>query len=107
MFNESDSFYFCLDDGDVTSTLQRQSEEGYQHDSPLWLRADDRFFFNKHMLKDLLTLNDNKMAPFVLPLMQGHVEVRRADLAVDGVADLPDHYSVVLVSRRSRHRAGN
>lgn len=45
IFDDTDSFYFCLD-GDVTNNLQRKNESLF----------DDRFFWNFHMLKDIITL---------------------------------------------------
>ncbi len=44
IFDDSDSFYYCLD-GDLTNNLQRQNES-----------FDDRFFWNFHMLKDIIKL---------------------------------------------------
>lgn len=46
IFDESDSFYYCLD-ADFTNNLQCSSNP--QH--------DDRFFWNQHMLKDIIELN--------------------------------------------------
>lgn len=46
IFDDTDSFYYCLD-GDFTNNLQRR------HNG----KSDDRFFWNKHMLKDILELN--------------------------------------------------
>lgn len=46
IFDDSDSFYYCSD-ADFTNNLQRK-------DNP---ESDDRFFWNKHMLKDILELN--------------------------------------------------
>lgn len=45
MFDDADSFYYCLD-GDITNNLQRNGNE--------W---DERFFWNKHMLDDIFKLN--------------------------------------------------
>lgn len=46
IFDDSDSFYYCLD-ADFTNNLQRKDAHEY----------DDRFFWNKYMLKDILELN--------------------------------------------------
>jgi len=46
MFNDSDSFYYC-ENADVTSTIQRR----HQHAD---VTPDDRFFWNKHMLSELV-----------------------------------------------------
>lgn len=53
MFNESDSFYYSLDT-DLTSSLQRQSAPEYDRSLPLWRRAEDEYFWNKHLLSDLI-----------------------------------------------------
>ncbi len=69
IFNDSDgAFYFSLT-GDLTNSMQRQTEGQRRRDSsqeeeeegrlrelseeevPLWKRADDRFFFNKHLVQ--------------------------------------------------------
>lgn len=46
IFDDSDSFYYCPD-ADFTNNLQQRNNTTY----------DDRFFWNKHMLKDILELN--------------------------------------------------
>lgn len=43
MFDDTDSFYYCLD-GDITNNLQRQNNG----------TPDDRFFWNFHMLKEIM-----------------------------------------------------
>lgn len=60
IFTETDSFFFCRT-GDITNSLQRQSmrkeldkELGVKS---IWLKIDDRFFWNKHMLQDIINLN--------------------------------------------------
>lgn len=53
MFNDSDSFYFSAE-ADLTSSLQRQSLPSYDRSLPLWRRADDNFFWNRHLLIDLI-----------------------------------------------------
>lgn len=53
MFNDSDSFYYSLDT-DLTSSLQRQSDPNYDPSLPLWQRAEDNYFWNKHLLMDLI-----------------------------------------------------
>lgn len=118
LFNLSDSFYFSFS-GDLSNTIQRQS--GSDSQTPLWRRFDDRFFFNKHLLNDLTSLEDSRADPFILPFIQGFVEIKFLPLSFEpanpdmvnaadlpSVADsgLPDSYMLALISRRSRHRAG-
>ena len=73
MFTDSDSFYYCPG-GDLTNTVQRQAaakvsskkqkaEEGGERSGhevdasqePAWTQADDRFFWNRYMLQDLIS----------------------------------------------------
>lgn len=54
MFNDSDSFYFSSE-ADLTSSLQRQSLSSYDRSLPIWRRANDNFFWNRHLLIDLIS----------------------------------------------------
>lgn len=59
IFTETDSFFFCQT-GDITNSLQRQciaESQQCNQDKPLWQRVDDRFFWNKHMLHDIINLD--------------------------------------------------
>lgn len=59
IFTDTNSFYFCRT-SDVTSSLQRLCtiEKSDEFDvNALWKTVDDRFFWNKHMLRDLIDLN--------------------------------------------------
>ncbi|TRY69034.1 hypothetical protein TCAL_01419 [Tigriopus californicus] len=119
LFNESDSFYFSFS-GDLTNTLQRQMQPDYPVDLPLWQRVDDRFFFNKHLIQDVIALNDPRADTFICPFIQGFVELMDSPLHFSEAnqlygqsilvpkADisLPEYFSIALISRRSRHRAG-
>lgn len=60
IFTETDSFYFCQT-GDITNSLQRlcATESQYnkeEQNKQLWQKVDDRFFWNKHMLQDIINL---------------------------------------------------
>lgn len=67
IFDDSDSFYYSRT-LDLTNTLQRQyeiekileAEEGVGKPvvdiTKWWKHVDDRFFWNKHMLKDIIAL---------------------------------------------------
>lgn len=132
MFVESESFYFSLT-GDVTNALQRQLKRtpvtstnavtGEQVELfPTWRDVDDRFFFNKSMVQELIELNDQRLDAWITPFIQGYVEIRECPLNLSDTDDmlimdttsssdqqqpkLPDFYTVALISRRSRHRAG-
>lgn len=84
IFDESDSFYYSLD-CDITNNLQRRGEA-----------PDDRFYWNRNMVKDIAKLNDEK---WVLPVIQGFVQVEQCVIG-------SECFTLALVSRRSRFRAG-
>ncbi|XP_059607415.1 phosphatidylinositide phosphatase SAC2 isoform X2 [Phlebotomus argentipes] len=85
MFDDSDSFYYCSE-ADITQSLQRR---GCGED-------DERFFWNKHMLSDILKLSDKFWA---LPIIQGFVQVEHCVME-------KECFTLSLISRRSRFRAG-
>lgn len=75
IFNDSDSFYFCRS-CDITCSLQRlcelEKEKKKTDNKALWKNVDERFFWNRHMLKEfvdsqvnckiVLVLNDNSIS---------------------------------------------
>jgi len=85
IFDDTDSFYFCPD-SDITNTLQRKEVD----------TRDDRFFWNKHMLSEISKLNDDQ---WIVPVIQGFVQVEQC--VIEG-----EVFTLALVSRRSRCRAG-
>ena len=50
-----------------------------QSTTPLWKQVDDRFFFNKELVKELIELNDSRYIFFVLLFLFGK---RTAHLAI-------------------------
>ncbi|XP_018048606.1 PREDICTED: phosphatidylinositide phosphatase SAC2 isoform X1 [Atta colombica] len=111
IFTETDSFFFCQT-GDITNSLQRQcimeSQYGQDNqDKPLWQRVDDRFFWNKHMLHDIINLNTNKANCWILPIIQGYVQIEKCIVEV-GFDEQPQQeiFNLAIISRRSRFRAG-
>ena len=72
IFTETDSFYFSPH-GDITNTLQRQCiGDTFQNHMDVKQRTlesvDDRFFWNKHMLQDILNLEVWTSALFIQPI---------------------------------------
>ncbi|XP_064173185.1 phosphatidylinositide phosphatase SAC2-like [Anguilla rostrata] len=62
IFMDSDSFYYSVT-YDLTNTVQRQGDA--QNTSlPLWQRVDDRFFWNKYMIQDLINLQVSCWEPY-------------------------------------------
>jgi len=92
---------------DITNTFQRQSQ--LDPSVPLWKRADDRFFWNKFVQSDLIDFRTSGtrhqhgqqpgVDPYILPVMFGMMEI-----ITTRVKSTP--LTLVLITRRSRHRAG-
>ncbi|XP_017057139.1 phosphatidylinositide phosphatase SAC2 isoform X3 [Drosophila ficusphila] len=91
IFDDTDSFYFSFD-CDITNNLQRH-EAALEEKQP---QPDERFFWNMHMIRDLLSLNDKT---WILPIIQGFMQVENCVIG-------NECFTLALVSRRSRHRAG-
>ncbi|XP_076241319.1 phosphatidylinositide phosphatase spermathreecae isoform X2 [Calliopsis andreniformis] len=111
IFTETDSFYFCQT-GDITNSLQKLSviesqKNEEEQNKPLWQRVDDRFFWNKHMLQDIINLKTDKANCWILPVIQGYVQIEKCKVEV-GFDDQPRHetFNLAIISRRSRFRAG-
>ncbi|XP_040217400.1 phosphatidylinositide phosphatase SAC2 [Rana temporaria] len=122
MFMDSDSFYYSWT-YDLTNTVQRQSTSE-KTGLPLWQKVDERFFWNRHMLQDLIELQDQQGGHWILPIIQGFVQIEelvvnynessddeksspetppQENVCVD---DIHPRFLVAIFSRRSRHRAG-
>lgn len=68
IFTDTDSFYFCCT-CDITNSLQRLCELEKRKEideNALWKTVDDRFFWNKHMLKDLIESNVNEYISYTV-----------------------------------------
>uniref|UniRef100_A0A7N8X8R1 Inositol polyphosphate-5-phosphatase F n=1 Tax=Mastacembelus armatus TaxID=205130 RepID=A0A7N8X8R1_9TELE len=119
IFMDSDSFYYSMT-YDLTNSVQRQGDSE-KSSLPLWKQVDDRFFWNKHMIQDLIDL---QVDFWVMPIIQGFVQVEELVVnynetsdeersspetppqEVTCVDDIHPRFTVALISRRSRHRAG-
>lgn len=85
IFDDTDSFYYCLE-SDITHNLQRRENGKY----------DERFFWNQHMIESIMKLNDKT---WIIPIIQGYIQVEQCVIG-------NDCFTLALVSRRSRYRAG-
>ncbi|GAM19378.1 hypothetical protein SAMD00019534_025530 [Acytostelium subglobosum LB1] len=95
---ETFSFYFSYD-FDVTHTEQRISDIEccvQSQSSPLWKRADQRFFWNQHLQKKFI---DAECHPFILPIMDGHIKILNCEIN-------SNKFKYIFISRRSCKRAG-
>ncbi|XP_023182697.1 phosphatidylinositide phosphatase SAC2 [Xiphophorus maculatus] len=122
IFMDSDSFYYSMT-YDLTNSVQRQGDSD-KSNLPLWKQVDDRFFWNKHMIQDLINLQVPEVDLWVIPIIQGFVQVEELVVNYNEtsdeersspetppkeiicVDDIHPRFTVALISRRSRHRAG-
>ncbi|XP_055328680.1 phosphatidylinositide phosphatase SAC2-like isoform X2 [Paramacrobiotus metropolitanus] len=125
MFNESQSFYYSLA-WDLTNSMQRLFKQRKHKSSasepaagrPSWHAADDRFFWNRDLWKDLLTNGNMESDHWIVPIIQGYVQMEKLDIDLDsfdsggqlhsplGEYCAPVSCRLMLISRRSRFRAG-
>ncbi|KAK4875984.1 hypothetical protein RN001_012406 [Aquatica leii] len=114
IFTDTDSFYFCST-CDITNSLQRlcsNEKKKEFKDCAVWKMVDDRFFWNKHMLKDLIESNNPLCDPWIMPIIQGYIQIEdcKVELSNDyqGVETCPKYeiFTLSIISRRSRFRAG-
>ncbi|KAF2264398.1 phosphoinositide phosphatase-like protein [Lojkania enalia] len=97
---------------DITNTFQRQAH--LDPNTPLWKRADDRFFWNRFVQTDLIDfrggLNSGyghrhsigqqpEVDPYILPVMFGMMEIKNTSIKGTPL-------TFILITRRSRLRAG-
>ncbi|XP_007478969.1 phosphatidylinositide phosphatase SAC2 isoform X2 [Monodelphis domestica] len=122
MFMDSESFYYSLT-YDLTNSVQRQSVCENKN-LPLWQKVDERFFWNRYMIKDLIDIGTSEVDFWIIPVIQGFVQIEELvvnynELSDDEksspdtppqesscVDDIHPQFLVALISRRSRHRAG-
>jgi phosphatidylinositol 4-phosphatase len=92
---------------DLTNSFQRQSQADTSQ--PLWMRADDRFFYNRFVQSDLINFRTRgargqpgaqpAVDPYILPVIFGVLEIRPTTFKKNPV-------TLVLMTRRGRHRGG-
>ena len=95
---------------DITNSFQRQAHSDLSQ--PLWLRADERFFWNRFIQTDLIDFRlgggsasgiragpQPGIDPYILPVMSGMLKIVAAKIKQTNI-------TFSLLTRRSRHRAG-
>ncbi|XP_011497035.1 PREDICTED: phosphatidylinositide phosphatase SAC2 isoform X2 [Ceratosolen solmsi marchali] len=105
---ETDSFFFC-ETRDITNSLQRLCEQQNQKDekNQNWRIVDDRFFWNKFMLQDIINLNTEKADCWILPIIQGYIQIEKCQVEVGyDRQPLYEIFNLAIISRRSKFRAG-
>ncbi|CAK7564994.1 MAG: Phosphoinositide phosphatase sac1 [Sporothrix epigloea] len=100
---------------DLTNSFQRQAAQQDaaratgQTESPLWMRADDRFFWNRFVQSDLIEFRHRGargqlhtqagIDPYILPVIFGMFEIHPTTFRGRSL-------TIALITRRSRFRAG-
>uniref|UniRef100_A0A2M4A9F2 Putative phosphoinositide phosphatase n=1 Tax=Anopheles triannulatus TaxID=58253 RepID=A0A2M4A9F2_9DIPT len=89
IFDETDSFYYSPN-CDITNNLQRRG------DAP-----DERFYWNREMQRGLeaALADEQERQHWLLPIIQGFVQVEQCVIG-------NECFTLAIVSRRSRYRAG-
>lgn len=112
MFSDSASFFYSKD-GDLTNTLQRNAKKSDESRKlPIWKMADKRFFWNKAMLEEIISLTEMNVNAndWVIPIIQGYVQTGKCEVDFKDMALLahiaPERFDLTLISRRSVTRAG-
>lgn len=94
-------WFYYSNSYDLTHTLQRrnqllQTKPNFSQLS-LYERADERFVWNSHILRDFVV--QPELRRFTVPLMHGF-------MAIEGCMVNGHAFAFVLISRRSAYRAG-
>ncbi|KOS19072.1 Phosphoinositide phosphatase SAC1 [Escovopsis weberi] len=92
---------------DLTNSFQRQSQADTSR--PIWMRADDRFFFNKYLQSGLIDFRNGGsrnqpgpqpgIDPYILPCIFGMFEAKPTKFKGTPL-------TIAIISRRSRYRGG-
>jgi len=97
---DTPGFYYS-NSYDLTHSFQRLTQKAEQTPNffqlSLYERADERFTWNTHAMKDLAA--QTELRRFMVPLVHGYVVVKNA--SING-----KNFTFCLISRRSTYRAG-
>ncbi|KAF9206128.1 hypothetical protein BGZ49_002955 [Haplosporangium sp. Z 27] len=98
---QSGEFHFSYE-YELTHSLQRQGELK-DNSQPIWERADERFFWNYRLQLKLIDHTrrhkDQNLSGFIVPIINGFVQIKSTEIHTKP-------FTLALISRRSRHRAG-
>lgn len=120
LFQDNNGSFYFSPTFDLTNSIERQQEqkdkkvEEEESSSSYWRKCDDRFFWNKVLLNDLINHQESKtFDDFILPLIQGFVEIFSYENQQDATSrlgiNLVDYkikLKLCLISRRNRFRLG-
>ncbi|KAG5890101.1 hypothetical protein JTB14_026472 [Gonioctena quinquepunctata] len=113
IFTDTNSFFYSHTT-DLTNSLQRLcrlEKEKVIDVNALWKTVDDRFFWNKHMLSCFTNTENPLFDPWILPIIQGYIQIEDCKVEMDrdlveSVEKKYDIFTLSIISRRSRFRAG-
>jgi len=80
---------------DITHTQQRLASRNIKE--PVWSKADNRFFWNREVIVDLIACDADQ---WITPFMSAYIE-----MSPDCVVE-EEKFSLLFISRRSRYRQG-
>ncbi|KAF9906968.1 hypothetical protein EC991_011443 [Linnemannia zychae] len=91
-------FYFSTEFNLLTSMQKRSdfAKTTQANQVPLWQQVDKRFWWNEHLLQELIGIEAHG---YILPVMQGYVEIEPCVIEEQS-------FEFTLISRRSRDRSG-
>lgn len=90
------SFYFSYSLDLTTSLQKRYTDQPELRSQSLWKLADEFFFWNDHLVRDLKTENAEG---WIIPVVRGFIEIQRERMG-------ETLFDFALVSRQSCKRAG-
>ncbi|XP_033109734.1 phosphatidylinositide phosphatase SAC2-like [Anneissia japonica] len=109
MFAGSGWFYYSHT-LDLTNTVQRNQRKHEDTSQPAWCSHDQRFFWNMHMLQDVLQYENQSLASnWILPIIQGYVQIGEFPVSMENPSSTSteqETFTVALISRRNQYRAG-
>ncbi|KAI8867526.1 hypothetical protein GQ42DRAFT_164730 [Ramicandelaber brevisporus] len=89
---------------DLTNSLQRRAADStpVSADFPLWKRADDSYFWNRHLAQKFIEAStaNTGVDTFIVPVIYGFVAAQKSS------ANGGQPFTYALVTRRCRKRAG-
>jgi hypothetical protein len=128
LFQDNNGSFYFSQTYDLTNSVERQQDqiEALKNEGKLgtdgsyWRKCDDRFFWNKVLLGDLLAQingQDTTKDNFVLPLIQGFVEIETYEnrpspgssdnrFSMNLLESGDIKVQICLISRRNRYRLG-
>ncbi|KAI9486898.1 MAG: SacI homology domain-containing protein [Benjaminiella poitrasii] len=93
----SRSMFLYSNTCDITNSFQRSYEERNDYPNvPLWKTVDKRFWWNEYLIRDFIT---QELDEWIVPIMQGTLQIEPCQ--IEGY-----HFDFILLSRRSKERAG-